>query len=246
MFQGIQAFTPCPGERSTIVYWFDSANRDTPFGGFFQAVKNMVRLLSATVVAAALLGMAPLVGLDSARGQTAEPANSLLPGDLIRVQIWREESVSGDFPVDEKGVVTLSLLGTKEVAGISPDSLRSQLIAEYARFLVNPAVNITLLRRINVGGEVHVPGLYLVDATNSVADVIAKAQGVTPNGNAEDILLVRDGQTYRISGAVSLQGAGIRSGDQIIVGKTSWWGRNFGSVVNVMTLVATIAGIVTR
>ena len=203
----------------------------------------MVRLLTATAVAAALLGTTPLVGLDSARAQMA-PANSLLPGDLIRVQIWREDTVSGDFMVDEQGTVVLPLLGPKHVAGISTDSLKSQLIAEYGHFLVNPAVNITLLRRINVAGEVRVPGLYVVDATNSVADVIAKAQGVTPNGNAEDIRLVRDGRSGPITGALSLQEAGIRTGDQVVVGKRGWWGRNFGAVMNTMSVLASVAVLV--
>ncbi len=206
----------------------------------------MLRLLSASALAVTLLGMTPLVGFHSARAQNtplagAETANSLLPGDLIRVAIWREESVSGDFTVDERGSVVLPLIGPKMVLGISPDSLRSQLIAEYARFLVNPAVNITLLRRINVMGEVRVPGLYAVDATNSVADLIAKAQGVTQEGDAEDIVLVREGRSQSITGMVSLQGAGIKSGDQIVVGKRSWWGRNFSSFVSVISVLTNIA-----
>ena len=159
----------------------------------------MVRFFWAIGLASTLLGMTPSVGLDSARAQTAtesvaEPANSLLPGDVIRVEIWREEDLSGEFQVDEEGGVVLPLLGKKQVLGISPDDLRDQLSEEYAQYLVNSAVNVTLLRRIIVLGEVRVAGQYTVDATNSVADVIARAQGVTPGGNAEDIVLVRDGR----------------------------------------------------
>lgn len=40
-------------------------------------------------------------------------ATSLLPGDVIRIQIWREEGLSGDFQVDEGGEVVLPLLGRK-------------------------------------------------------------------------------------------------------------------------------------
>ena len=213
----------------------------------------MLRLYWAIGLASTLLGMAPLVGLDSARAQTvtesvAEPANSLLPGDVIRVEIWREEDLSGEFQVDEQGGVVLPLLGKKEVLGISPDDLRDQLSEEYSQYLVNSAVNVTLLRRIIVLGEVRVAGQYTVDATNSVADVIARAQGVTPGGNAEDIVLVRDGRRLRtgITGMESLQEAGIRSGDQIIVGRRSWASRNFSSMVGIISILANVIVIVAR
>jgi polysaccharide export outer membrane protein len=213
----------------------------------------MVRFFWAIGLASALLGMTPLAGLDSAHAQTAAesvalPANSLLPGDVIRVEIWREEDLSGEFQVDEQGSVVLPLLGKKQVLGISPDNLRDQLSEEYAQYLVNSAVNVTLLRRIIVLGEVRVAGQYTVDATNSVADVIARAQGVTPAGNAEDIVLVRNGQRLRtgITGMESLQEAGIRSGDQIIVGRRSWASRNFSSMVGIISILANVAVIVAR
>ncbi len=218
----------------------------------------MVRLLSAAALAVALTASAPVLGLSSLRAQAAKqaagtagvipPANSLVPGDVIRVQIWREDDLSGQFQVDEDGSVVLPLLGKKQVVGIDPDVLREQLTDDYGEYLVNPAVNVTLLRRIVVLGEVRVPGQYTVDATNSVADVIARAQGVTPEGNAEDIVLVRDGQRLAtgLSGTESIQEAGIRSGDQIIVGQRSWASRNFSSIVGIASILANMYVIIRR
>jgi polysaccharide export outer membrane protein len=202
----------------------------------------MVRLLSAVALAGTLLG-SPLAG------QTAPvvpETTSLLPGDVIRVQIWREEDLSGEFQVDEQGAVVLPLLGTKQVSGVSQDRLRDQLTEDYGQYLVNTAVNVVLLRRVNVLGEVRIPGQYTVDATNSVADVIARAQGLTPDGNAEDIVLIRGGQRLRaeLSGTLSLQEAGIRSGDQIMVGKRGWASRNFSSMVGVISILANVAVLV--
>ena len=203
-----------------------------------------MRLILAFAVGGILLGT-PLAGQTPA-GSTTPPGlsenSSLLPGDVIRVQIWREEDLSGEFQVDEQGSVVLPLLGTKQVSGISQDRLRDQLTEQYGQYLVNTAVNVTLLRRVNVLGEVRIPGQYTVDATNSVADVIARAQGLTPDGNAEDVVLLRGGQRLRtaLAGTQSLQEAGVRSGDQIIVGKRGWMSRNFSSMVGVISILTNV------
>jgi len=181
----------------------------------------------------------PAQGADGARLAT----NSLLPGDVIEVRIWLEPDLSGRFQVDEDGSVVLPLLGSKQVVGVSPQELRDQLTEGYKRYLINPSVNITLLRRINILGEVRVPGLYTVDATVSVADVIALAQGLTPDGSAGDIALVRGGQIIRpnLTGTAVIGESDIRSGDQIIVGKRSWASRNVGALVGVVSILASLA-----
>jgi len=199
------------------------------------------------LLALAVLALAP-AGALSQDVPAPQDANSLLPGDVIRVAIWREEDLSGDFQVDQDGSVILPLLGRRQVVGISPDRLREQLTEEYADYLVNTAVNVTLLRRVVVLGEVRVPGQYTVDATQSVADLIARAQGLTPEGNAEDIRLFRQGESFRtnLSGTLSIVEAGIRSGDQILVGKRSWFARNFSSLVGVASIIANVFVIVSR
>ena len=218
----------------------------------------MVRLLSAVALAGTLLGTplaGPIVGAARLQAQAA-PAqsglsataqtNSLRPGDMIRTAIWREPDLSGEFQVDEDGSVVLPLLGKTSVSGVPEDKLREQLQEAYGKFLVNTAVNVTLLRRVNVLGEVRVPGQYTVDATNSVADLIARAQGLTSDANSEDIVLVRGGQRLRagLAGTQSLMEAGIRSGDQIMVGKRGWMSRNFSSMASVLSVAASIIVLV--
>jgi len=207
----------------------------------------MKRILPAVL---ALLALAVPGGASAQNAPPAVPqdANSLLPGDVIRVAIWREADLSGEFQVDQDGSVILPLLGRRQVVGISPDKLREQLTEEYGNFLVNTAVNVTLLRRVVVLGEVRMPGQYTLDATQSVADLIARAQGLTPDGNAEDIRLLRQGESFRtnLSGTLSIVEAGIRSGDQIVVGKRPWLSRNFPSLVGVASIIANVYVIVRR
>jgi polysaccharide export outer membrane protein len=134
------------------------------------------------------------VGIATSPGVVSDPA--LHPGDAVRVQVWRESDLSGTFEVDDRGIVVLPLLGERAVTGLSPDDLRDTLLEDYAEYLQNPSVQVTLLRRINILGEVRSPGLYPVDATISLADALAMAGGITPNGSPDDIRLIRGGSGH--------------------------------------------------
>jgi polysaccharide export outer membrane protein len=168
----------------------------------------------------------------------------LLPGDAVRVQVWREGDISGVFTVDDRGIVTLPLLGEREVSGLDPSELREALLTDYKEYLQNPSIEVTILRRINIVGEIRSPGLYPVDATISLADALALAGGVTPIADPNKIRLVRDNQVIAqgVDQAAVIGASDIRSGDQIVVGQKSWLARNsaviLGSLIAATALIA--------
>ena len=150
------------------------------------------------------------------------------PGDMIRVWVWREKDYSGDFPVDGRGTVTLPVLGEISVSGHTAEQLTDTLREAYRKYLNNPSIDVTVLRRVVVQGEVVKPGLYPADATISIGELIALAGGVTPNGNRSRIELFRNGQVL-VSGlgpGAVLQRSPIQSGDVIVVPQKSWFSRN--------------------
>ncbi|HEV2734130.1 MAG TPA: polysaccharide biosynthesis/export family protein [Longimicrobiaceae bacterium] len=194
-----------------------------------------------------LLLLPQAVALGQARG--SEDA-TLLPGDVVRVQIWKEEDLSGDFMIDENGTITLPLLGQQRVAGMPVSRLRDTLIEQYRVQLRNPSINITPLRRLHVLGEVQKPGIYPVDLTVSLAGVVALAGGATPAGDLRRIRIVRDGQVLhnRAEAGQTLNTLDIRSGDQIFLEQRSWLSRNssallasglsfFGSIVTTLIII---------
>ncbi|MFC1531494.1 polysaccharide biosynthesis/export family protein, partial [Gemmatimonadota bacterium] len=145
---------------------------------------------------------------------------------------------------DDRGVVTLPLLGEREVSGLDPSELREALLSDYKEYLQNPSIEVTILRRINILGEVRSPGLYPVDATISLADALALAGGVTPMADPNKIQLVRDNEVIAegVDQAAVIGASDIRSGDQIVVGQKGWLARN--SAVVLGSLVAATAIIV--
>lgn len=178
--------------------------------------------LRASALALALL-LSPF-----AAPAAAQQGATLRPGDAIRVEIWREKDLSGEFPVATDGTVTLPLLGRQRLVDIPLEQIRDTLIAQYRVTLRNPSIDVTPIRRVSVLGEVQKPGLYGADPTLSLAGVVALAGGATPTGNLNRIRIVRDGQVLRekVGAGETLTGADIRSGDQIVVEQRSWFARN--------------------
>lgn len=188
----------------------------------------------------------------TAQGAVAvEPApmdssDALRPGDLIRLRVWREPDFTGDFPVDESGVVLLPRLGAINVAALHPESLKVTLIREYQAFLTHTAVDVEYLRRVQVRGAVQKPGVYHVEPGMRVSDVLALAGGVVPNGREDRVQIFRDGVRLpaTISGLVEIARSPVRSGDQLYVPERSWFSRNTGVVLGGISAVTTFLYVV--
>ncbi len=168
---------------------------------------------------------------------------ALAPGDIVRISVWREPDLSGDFVVDELGVVTLPLLGKITLLDIPMSKLRDKLVARYSVELRNPSITVTPLRRVYVLGEVTKPGLYAVDPTISLAGVVAMAGGATPTGDLNRLRVVRNGTAIldRAAAGSSLSVIDIRSEDQVFVDRRGWLDRNGALAASAVISVATVA-----
>jgi protein involved in polysaccharide export with SLBB domain len=198
-------------------------------------------LLSAGTAAAqngAVPPSAPPVAEQPAAFDTT--AITLRPGDLLRIQVWREPDLAGDFQVDVDGVVILPLIGEKRVTGVPVRRLREMLIEDYRVHLRNPSINITPLRRIHVLGSVRQPGMYPVDPTVTLADAVALAGGTVEGGDLRRIRIVRRGEVIqeRVAAGETLREVDLRSGDQIYVERRPWLQRNGATIVS-MAIAAT-------
>lgn len=163
-------------------------------------------------------------------------------GDRVALRIWNEPEMSDTFTVAANGEVILPRLGSVSVQGRSIAALQTWLRGEYARFLRNPSVEITVLRRIGIQGQVARPGLYLADLTMALPDVITLAGGFTEAANPRHIVVDRDGRRFRLSAGrgSSFLVATLHSGDIVTVKPRSALMRNpLGTIGGVMTIITT-------
>lgn len=193
-------------------------------------------LLASIVVA--LSGPAAAVAQEA-----ATPANIVLePGDVLQVVIWQEKDLSCKCAIDERGILTLPMLGPIRAAGRPWDNLRDSLLAQYQRQIRNPSVTLTPLRRVLVLGEVAKPGPYFVDLTLSLAGIVAQAGGATPNGDLHHVRVVRAGETVVKSASIEhlLLPGGIHSNDQVFVDRRAWLERNGAFVASALISISSI------
>lgn len=139
------------------------------------------------VVALALLAAASVSAAEEP-GPAAD-AYRLGVGDVLVVEAFDEEEISGRFTVEPTGVITFPLLGqvavsdktTAEVVSLLEQLLERdfyvdvQLKAEVAVFASQP---VTLL------GEVQSPGTYYLEGRTSLTELLAKAGGLKPTAGA--------------------------------------------------------------
>jgi polysaccharide export outer membrane protein len=109
--------------------------------------------------------------------------------------------------------------------------------------LVNPSIEVTTLRRLNVLGAVRNPGLYQIDPTVTVADAIALAGGIMDNGQSDRVELVREGKRLpaNVNGTTRLADTPLRSGDQLFVPQRGWLSRNVGVVAAGISAIGLVA-----
>lgn len=149
--------------------------------------------------------------------------------------------------MDETGHVQYPVLGDIDARALTVYQLREHLRKGLEQLFRGVFVTITPLFRMSVLGEVRSPGLFTVDPTLSVLDVVAMAGGPIPGGNMNKIRLMRGGTVLRVSydAGGSLQQMGVRSGDQIFVPRRAFTAQDLNILLNVAQLGLTVAVLVT-
>jgi polysaccharide export outer membrane protein len=134
------------------------------------------------------------IALADAPPRSAQSAYQLAPGDKVKITVFNEPDLSGEFQVNDSGHVALPLAG--EVPAV--DKTIPEFKAEVAkilrgRFVKNPrvAIEVTNYRPFNVIGEVRNAGQYSYRPGLTVQDAVAMAGGYTYRANTRTLYVRR-------------------------------------------------------
>jgi protein involved in polysaccharide export with SLBB domain len=120
----------------------------------------------------------------------------LAAGDKLRVTVFGEDRLSGEYQIDNSGTISLPLAGTIQAGGLTKleleEAITSQLKAQYLR---NPKVTVDVVtyRPFYVLGEVQKPGEYPFRSGLNVLSAIAIAGGATYRANPSKVTIQRSG-----------------------------------------------------
>jgi len=130
----------------------------------------------------------------------AVPLDRLLVGvgDQIFITVFGQTDMSAEVTVNDNSQVTLPLIGTLTVGGLTPPTIE-KLIAQRLRdgeYLRNPEVSVQVKQvrsqMISVLGEVQRPGRFPILGKLTVLDALATAGGLGPKADRTVFLLRRN------------------------------------------------------
>ena len=171
-------------------------------------------------------------------GGVSAPAGYVLsPTDQVAVEVFGEDDLRTNGRLNPEGNLSLPLLGSIHLAGLTLTQAASKLTELYSRdYLVNPKVNVTLLsyarRRFSILGQVNRPGsIDMPDNSPQGIDLleaIALAGGYTRIASPERITVRRQSasgdQVFKVNAKRFTKGKGggflVEPGDTINVGES--------------------------
>ncbi|MDE2183349.1 MAG: polysaccharide export protein [Alphaproteobacteria bacterium] len=147
-------------------------------------------------------------------------------GDKVKVTVFNETDLSGEFEIDSQGYVRLPLIGAVAAAGLTAYGLETRIAATFqdGGYLVHPrvAVEVTTYRPFYIIGEVNKPGEYPYVNAMSVPNAIALAGGYTDRATTSTVYVRHQGEANEEDMPAD-ETTRIRPGDVIRVRRTTYW-----------------------
>jgi protein involved in polysaccharide export with SLBB domain len=176
---------------------------------------HRVVLCSAALAVAVLISACAANSLSEAEqkslAQAATAPAKLQPGDKIKITVYGEDKLSGDFQLDQTGQISLPLAGTITAQGMTQSELEQALAKKFrSQYLKDPKVTVTIatLEPYYIMGEVTKPGQYPYQSGLNVLTALAIAGGPTYRANRNTVEIQRRGEAtmhdYPISTTVPI------------------------------------------
>lgn len=153
-------------------------------------------LFGCTDVTAQHLAAAPQqqASTSSSQASGASAGYRLGSGDHVRVTVFGEQDLSGEYQVDGTGKLAFPLIGQVQAGGLTAAQLQNELSAKLSpNYIKNPAVSVEVLtyRPFYIVGEVRTPGSYPYVSGMTVINAVALAGGFTYRAKENDFYLTR-------------------------------------------------------
>jgi protein involved in polysaccharide export with SLBB domain len=181
---------------------------------------------SAGFAASSSQAAPPSTAATSATSAASAPTDTeytLAPGDKVRIIVFGEETLTGEYVITSGGNLSFPLVGNMKVTDKTVEQVQLALVAALADgYVNNPRVNIQVIsfRPFYILGEVNRPGEYPVSTGLTLQQAVASAGGYTYRANLKRAYLKRANDTSEQ--LLNIKKSGpivIRAGDTIRIGE---------------------------
>ena len=129
------------------------------------------------------------------------PTYVIGPEDVLYIRVWQQPELSGTVSVGPDGTISLQLIDEVKAAGFTPHQLEAELVQKLKKFIVEPEVNIQVLRvnsriYIILGDGVTRPGIYPLTRPMTVLEALIAGGGFSPFAKKNKIYVLRGTTKY--------------------------------------------------
>jgi polysaccharide biosynthesis/export protein len=149
----------------------------------------------------------------------------LVPGDKLRIEVYKDAQLSQNVQVRPDGKITLPLANDVDAAGQTPTELREAIVAALKPFMSNPTVTVMVVETVPpvvyVMGEVNSAGPQPLVGKMDVLQALATAKGFKDFADTKNIVIRRGTQVIKFNYNDAVKGKAtpllLQPGDTIVV-----------------------------
>nr|WP_258043033.1 polysaccharide biosynthesis/export family protein [Sphingomonas sp. NBWT7] len=142
-------------------------------------------------------------------------------GDKVRMTVYNEPNLTGEFWVNPDGTLALPLIGSVPARGMVVADIARDATTKFADgYLRQPKVSMEVItfRPFYILGEVSAPGEYPYASGLTALNAIATAKGFTPRANRDVIRIRRQGEANEVNYKLTPELV-VHPGDTIRIGE---------------------------
>jgi polysaccharide export outer membrane protein len=137
----------------------------------------------------------PPAATDNNRSANTSPDYRLVPGDKLRIEVYRDAQLSQSLQIRPDGKITLPLIGDVPAEGRTATELRDSLVTSLKEYNTNPVVTVIVVETVPpvfyVMGEVNSPGTFPIKGQVSAVQALAMAGGFKDFAKTKSIKILR-------------------------------------------------------
>ncbi|MEA2082756.1 MAG: polysaccharide biosynthesis/export family protein [Thermodesulfobacteriota bacterium] len=168
---------------------------------FFRDIARNCFVLFAGAVVLLIFQSEPLSAASSDSADHARKSSSpdveykIGLGDIIEVQVWKEEELSRVLAVRIDGRISLPLIGDVVAAGKSTGELALDLEKQFSQLVGEPVVSVMLTdnrsQKYYIMGQIGEAGEFAIDYPITVVQAIARSKGFKEWADKSGITVLR-------------------------------------------------------